>query len=254
MSFMESTFTYSSTGEKVHRSDDHPSTIAEPESKPHHSPIPDPHSHADGPEDLWANRVTPKPHHTTQQPTSPKADLNHPFSHTSPLFLVRHETSESFGECSILKSPSNNFYIQKQRITNSKPDAQLTVNQLQIRRTLTHPNLQAFYDWSSATKSDWCSTFYQIICRLEYPLTTLKNQTSKTHTQQTPITHTHLLTLTHQITSTLCYLSHHHRSHEDIRPTYIGARSDTSYVLLDRLPSQGPVLPVHQAHIAQGDP
>ena len=75
--------------------------------------------------------------------------------------VLKKENDPRFGDIQILQDPrTSQRLLMKEKISNSEKDATKDVMSARRRMTLNHPGLQHMEDYSTQSKSDFCSKHY----------------------------------------------------------------------------------------------
>ena len=171
------------------------------------------------------------------QANYPKEALNYRSPIEKAFKVVKRENDPRFGDIQIVQNPqTSQRFLMKEKITNSDKDFGRDVTSARRRMTLNHPGLQHMEDYSTATKSDFCSKHYTTRGYYQYPRTDLRAEMMARKKNLNDFNHEELTNMTYQNLDALAFLHKQGCAFEDIRPEYIGfGDRPNHYFLCDRL-------------------
>lgn len=151
-----------------------------------------------------------------------------------------YDYDQTFGECTIVRRESDGSrLIMKEKITNSKSDAQRDILSAQRRLELNHHGLQHMEDYSTSTHSDFCSSYYTVRGYYQLPSNNLGKEMEKRRKAMHDFSSEELTHCVYQCLESVCFLHTHNASYDDIRPMHIGMDCHEGvsphFYLLDRL-------------------
>ena len=169
---------------------------------------------------------------------------------------VRREQDERFGEIAIVQNKANqDILMMKEKVVNSEKEAGAEIIYARERLNLNHPHIQKLVDYSTRTKSDFCSKFYKVRSFYEYPDSDLKKQIAA---RKKSMTYFDSEELTHVAYQSLIGLKHLHSrgvAFGDLRPEFISwNKQGTKHKLLDRLRDPGDGVTVNRNNIMAQKP
>lgn len=151
--------------------------------------------------------------------------------------LLRRENDERFGEIGIVQlKASQQILMMKEKVSNSEKEAAAEVVQAKERLAINHPHIQKMVDYSTKTKSDFCSKFYKLRAFYEYPDSDLKKQIAQRKKNLTGFSSEELTLVAYQCLMGLKHLHSKGVSFGDLRPEFISfSKVGNQHQLLDRL-------------------
>lgn len=140
----------------------------------------------------------------------------------SELTLFKRQTDPRFGDIQILQhNKSRNFFAAKEHVVNDLNAAAELIAIAKKRLMQQHPHILSVVDYSSAKKSQLCSTNYVIKFFYEYPHSDFLKESTERQKTGVSFSHEELVHYLYQQLLALSHLEYIGRFHGDVRPVHV---------------------------------
>lgn len=187
-----------------------------------------------------------QPAPTTQQPEKP-TDLSNSgplpkevYTRSSPIekdFRIKYKNEDSrFGNITVIEvGRENQIIAARERVTNSKQEHTQNIKETMFRLKINHPFLLTLHDFSTGTKSGFCSTFHRLREYWDHNLDDLMRETMNRVSRGQSYSDKELTYMASNLTKALSHLHDHGRLHKDVSPAYVdvGAIDSCNYRLME---------------------
>lgn len=138
--------------------------------------------------------------------TVTKADYDKKSPLDTQLEVIKKEHDPRFGDCIRAQNrTTGQVYVIKEKLANSKAEADRDILNMQSRMRIDHPHIQKMIDWSSTMKSGLCSKNWKIRGYYEWPETDLAQAMRQLHNSKQQYSHEDLTHMAYQMLDALCF-------------------------------------------------
>lgn len=167
----------------------------------------------------------------------PKSEFERKSQLMNSFAMLKKIDDERFGVVALVQNSNNGqLGFMKEKITTSQKEAAREIVIAKLRMESNHKYTQNLLDYSSGSKSDFCSKFYKIRTIYEYQKNHLKKEMEYRKKGKEHFDHEELTHIVYQVIAALDHYQMQDKPFGDLRPLFISVDNQAKeYKLCDRL-------------------